>query len=79
MKQSIKKWLHDEWELTIFFPGETVEQPDGTKVSKENPQTFKVKKIKKISETHFVFIDTEGCKNTFKLLQPVGYHLKKVL
>jgi len=82
MIQKIKHWwltlIREEWELTIFFPGETKVLPDGTRIESGNPKTYRAKELKKISTTHLIFVDLDGVKHEIKVVNPVGYDLRKV-
>ena len=82
MIQKIKHWwltlIREEWELTIFFPGDTKVLPDGTRIESGNPKTYRAKELKKISTTHLIFVDLEGVKHEIKVVNPVGYDLRKV-
>lgn len=82
MIQKIKHWwltlIREEWELTIFFPGETKVLPDGTRIESGAPKTYRAKEIKKISTTHIIFIDILGVKHEIKVVNPVGYDLRKI-
>lgn len=82
MWSKITKWwyglFHDAYELTIYFPDQVVELPDGSKKAGFNPKTYNVKILKKINAKHFIFIDLEGCRNEIKVVDPVGYDLKKL-
>jgi hypothetical protein len=77
----LKWWyglFHDQYELTIYFPDQVVELPDGSKKAGFNPKTYKVKILKKVDAKHFIFIDLDGCLNEIKVVNPVGYDLKKL-
>ena len=82
MIQKIKHWwltlIREEWELTIFFPGETKVLPDGTRIESGNPKTYRAIELKKISTTHLIFVDLDGVKHEIKVVNPVGYDLRKV-
>ena len=77
-----KNWLdallHDEYEVTIYFPGEVVENPDGTKVAKGNPKTYLCSKLVKVTETHFKLITTDKRPVEIKTVAPVGYDIIKI-
>ena len=78
MIEWLKKLFKEEWELTIFFPAETRVLADGTRVESVSPKTYRAKALKKISEKHFKFIDTNGTLHEIKVVTPVGYDIKKV-
>ena len=78
----IKHWwrtlIREEWELTIFFPGETKFLPDGTRIDSGAPKTYHAKKIIKLTNLHIIFIDLLGVKHEIKVVNPVGYDLRKI-
>lgn len=78
----IKHWwrtlVREEWELTIFFPGETKILPDGTRLEGNSPKTYRSNKIIKLTQTHIIFIDLLGVKHEIKVVNPVGYDLRKI-
>lgn len=80
-KSKIKNWLKklffEEYELTIFFKGETKVLLDGARIESYAPKTYFVKKIKKISDKHFIFVDTYNNRHEIKTTDPVGYDLIK--
>jgi len=72
------KLIKEEWELTIFHTGDTKVLPDGSRLETSSPKTYRVKKLTKITPTHFKFTDTQGQKHEIKTVAPVGYNLVKV-
>jgi len=78
----IKHWwrtlVREEWELTIFFPGEAKVLPDGTRLEGTSPKTYRSKKIVKLTQTHIIFVDLLGIKHEIKVVNPVGYDLRKI-
>lgn len=74
----LKTLFLEEYELTIFFKGETKVLADGTRIESGAPKTFRVKKIKKLSEKHIVFIDVNKQRHEVKTTEPVGYNLVKI-
>ena len=78
----IKHWWHtlirEEWELTVFFPGETKFLPDGTRIDSGAPKTYRAKKIVKLTNSHMIFVDLMGVKHEIKVVNPVGYDLRKI-
>lgn len=78
----IKHWwrtlIREEWELTIFFPGETKFLPDGTRIDGSSPKTYHCKKIVKLTNLHIIFVDLLGVKHEIKVVNPVGYDLRKI-
>jgi len=82
MIQKIKHWwltlIREEWELTVFFPGEARFLVDGTRIESTNPKTYRAKTLNKITTTHMIFVDTSGVKHEIKVVNPVGYDLRKI-
>ena len=78
----IKNWwltlTKEQWQLTVYFPGETKILPDGTRIDSGAPQVYNVTKIIKMSHTHMIFIDTDKIRTEIKLTAPVGYTLRKI-
>jgi len=78
----IRHWwrtlIREEWELTIFFPGETKFLPDGTRIDSTSPKTYHCKKVIKLTNLHIIFVDLLGVKHEIKVVNPVGYDLRKI-
>lgn len=78
----IKNWwltlTKEQWQLTVYFPGETKILPDGTRIDSGAPQVYDVAKIIKMSHTHMIFIDTNKTRTEIKLTDPVGYTIRKI-
>ena len=78
----IKHWwrtlIREEWELTVFFPGDVKFLEDGSRIESGAPKTYRPKEIKKISTTHIIFVDLLGVKHEIKVVNPVGYDLRKI-
>ncbi|MDA8915678.1 hypothetical protein N9I01_00465 [bacterium] len=78
----IKHWwrtlIREEWELTIYFPSEVKFMDDGSRIESLSPKTFRCKALKKISPTNIIFIDLLGVKHEIKVVNPVGYDLRKI-
>lgn len=78
----IKEWwktlTREEWEVTIFFPGETKFLPDGTRIDTGAPKTYLAKKLTKVTTTHIIFTDTSGVHHEIKVVNPVGYDIRKI-
>ena len=78
----LKHWwltlVREEWELTLFFPGETKILPDGSRIESGNPKMYSCKRLIKISPQHFIFVDTNGVRNEIKVVSPIGYDLRKI-
>ena len=74
----LKTLFLEEYELTVFFKGETKVLADGTRIESGAPKTFRVKKIKKLSEKHIIFIDVDKKRHEIKTTEPTGYNLIKI-
>jgi hypothetical protein len=78
----IKHWwrtlIREEWEITIFFPGETRMLEDGTTIQNDAPKTYRAKKIKKLTTKHIIFTDLLGVKHEIRVVNPVGYDVRKI-
>ena len=74
----IDAWLHDEFEVTIYFAGEVIEKPDGSKVATGNPKTYVCSKLIKVTETHFKFITTDKRLVEISTVAPVSYDVVKI-
>lgn len=62
----------------MFFPGETKFLPDGTRIDSNAPKTYRAKKIVKLTNSHMIFVDLIGVKHEIKVVNPVGYDLRKI-
>ena len=67
----------DEFEVTIYFPGEVVELDDGKKQLTYNPKIYVCKRVKILSETRFRLLLTNGQVVNIKTVEPVGYDIVK--
>ena len=69
----------EEYEITIYYPGEKATLADGSVVEKQPAEkTFKAKKILKKNPKHFMWIDLEDRHHELKFLNPVVFHVVKV-
>jgi len=68
----------DKWEVTIYFAGEVVEKPDGSKSIGRNPKTYVCKKLKKVSDKHMKLVLEDGRSIEIKTVEPVGYDITKI-
>ena len=79
--QKIKNWfvalVIDEYEITIYFPGNTTEKEDGTKVTEYNPKKFTCRKYKIKAENHFSLHTVDRKHVEIKTIDPVGYDIIK--
>ena len=67
----------DEYEVTIYFPGETIQLPDGKTCLTANPKTYTCKRVKTINETQFRLFLTNGQVVNIKTVEPVGFDIIK--
>jgi hypothetical protein len=78
----IKQWwrelIREEWELTVFFPGEIKFLEDGSRIESTSPKTYRAKSITKLSTTNIIFTDLLGVKHEIKVVNPVGYDVRKI-
>ncbi|MDA9047665.1 hypothetical protein N9O93_01110 [bacterium] len=78
----IKHWwrtlVREEWEITIYFIGEVKFFEDGSRVNNYAPKTYRAKAIKKLTQTHIIFVDLLGIKHEIKVVEPVGYDVRKI-
>ena len=55
----IKHWwrtlIREEWELTVFFPGEVKFLEDGSRIESGAPKTYRAKEIKRLLQ-HISFL-----------------------
>lgn len=81
-RAKLKHWwrtlIREEWELTVYFIGSTKFFEDGSRVSEYAPKTYRAKAIKKLTQTHIIFVDLLGVKHEIKVVEPVGYDLRKI-
>ena len=81
-KNALVEWwrtvTREEWELTVYYPGPVQVLADGSRIESGAPKTYHVSKVIKLSHTHMIFIDTNKVKNEIKLVNPVGYEIKKI-
>ena len=81
MIKRIINWLVgifiDEFEVTIYFPGEVVELEDGTKRETYNPKHDTCRRVKILSDTEFRLYKTDGQVVRVKTVEPVGFDITK--
>lgn len=81
MIKRIINWLVgifiDEFEVTIYFPGEVTELDDGTKKETYNPKHYTCRRVKIISDTEFRLYKTDGQVVRVKTVEPVGFDITK--
>ena len=78
----IKHWwrtlVREEWEITIFFPADVQILEDGSRIENFSPKTYRAKAIVKLTTTHNIFKDLLGVKHEIKVVNPVGYDVRKI-
>ena len=65
-----------EYEVTIWFEGSTITNPDGTKETSRDPKTYQCRSIVKLSQKHIKLILTTDELVEIKTINPVGYDVK---
>tara|TARA_B100002019_G_scaffold260180_1_gene246094 strand:+ start:1000 stop:1263 length:264 start_codon:yes stop_codon:yes gene_type:complete len=65
-----------EYEVTVWFEGSTVTNPDGTKEVGRDPKTYLCRNIVKITPKHIKLILTTKELVEIKTVNPVGYDIK---
>lgn len=65
-----------EYEVTVWFEGSTVTNPDGTKETSRDPKTYLCRSIVKLSQKHIKLILTTKELVEIKTVNPVGYDIK---
>jgi len=65
-----------EYEVTVYFEGDTILHPDGTKITNRNPKTYHCQKILKISSKHIRLVQTDKSLVEIKTVAPVGYDIR---
>lgn len=82
MWKAIREWwlklIKEEYELEIYFPAHIETSADGVTKETWAPKIYKAKSIKKITSTHFQFVDIDGIPVEIKTVNPVGYNLRKI-
>lgn len=68
----------EEWELTIFFSSAVKFMEDGSRIESTSPKTYRAKALKKLSTTHIIFVDLLGVTHEIKVVNPVGYDVRKI-
>ena len=77
MWDKIVAFFIDEFEVTIYFPGEVIELDDGKKRMTYNPKLYVCKRVKILSETQFRLFLTNGQVVNIKTVEPVGFDIVK--
>ena len=68
----------DEFLVTIYFPGEILELPDGKKQQSYNPKDYHCKRVKILSNTEFRLFKIDGQVVHIKTVDPVGFDVTKI-
>ena len=68
----------DEFEVTIYFPGDVIELEDGSNRLSYNPKQYTCRRVKIISDTEFRLYKTDGQVVRIKTVEPVGFDITKV-
>jgi len=78
-REWIKKLLHEEYLLEVFFAAEVILDPTSTmKVVRREKRSWKVKRIIKKSPKHIVAKDMNGHRLEIKSIEPFGYNITKI-
>ena len=75
--EKIKLWFLEEYELTVYFVKTDI-MPDGSRVESASPKTYHAKKIVRLKQTHIILWIRENKSDEIKVVNPVGYDLKKI-
>ena len=67
----------DEFEVTIYFPGDVIELEDGTSRLSYNPKQYTCRRVKILSDTEFRLYKTDGQVVRIKTVDPVGFDVTK--
>ncbi len=67
----------DEFEVTIYFPGDVVVLEDGSSRLNYNPKQYTCRRVKIISDTEFRLFKTDGQVVRVKTVEPVGFDITK--
>ena len=82
MLTKLKNWWltlkTEEYGLTVYYSGPTTLTPEGVPIQSKAPETYRCKAVKKLTQTHIIFIDMNGHRHEIKLVDPVGYEIKKI-
>ena len=82
MWNKFKNWWYtltkEEYELTIYYVKDIKVDVEGTKTWTKEAVLYKCSVIKKHTPAHFIFTDANGHNHEIKLVEPVGYEIKKI-
>lgn len=69
----------EEFEITVWYVYETIEDPRGMKTVKRKAKTYyKIKEIRKHSNTHIIARDQYNKKFEIKTHLPFDYEIRKI-
>lgn len=81
MFKKLWKWVKSFWaeyyQVTIWFEGPAVINPDGSKTVSRDPKVYECSKIVKLTDTHIKLVESDGSQVEIKTVSPVGYDVKK--
>lgn len=83
MWKKVSDWWNslwrEEYQLKIYFPGESATLADGSVVTKPaSERQFACKKLIKTNPKHFIWIDLKDRQHEIRFLQPVVFHIIKI-
>ena len=64
--------------INYFFAGDSRTLEDGSHLKTVAPKTYRAKAIKKLTTTHIIFIDLLGVTHEIRVVEPVGYDVRKI-
>ena len=64
-----------EYEVTVYFDGDTVTNIDGSKITNRAPKTYVCKSIQKMSPKHIKLILQDDSLVEIKTITPVGHDI----
>ena len=67
----------DEFEVTIYFPGDVIVLEDGSSRLNYNPKRYTCRRVKILSDTEFRLYKTDGQIVRIKTVDPVGFDVTK--
>ena len=68
----------DEYIVTIYFPGDVIEDDEGVKRMSFNPKEYCCRRVKVLSEREFKLFTTDGRRVHVKTVEPVGFDIIKI-
>ena len=67
----------DEFEVTIYFPGDVIVLEDGSSRLNYNPKRYTCRRVKILSDREFRLYKTDGQIVRIKTVDPVGFDVTK--